>query len=152
MCIKLAYPQKNVKDTTFSFLPFYLLIIFYCKGHINIVPPIVTYNALIHGLCKKGKLAKARKLFYRIPNKKIDLDVVTYIAFLDGHINKWEHKQPIKVLHEMLDKWINLNIITYNVLIAGYCKANKLIAGYCKENKLHKTLGLLHITGAYSQS
>jgi pentatricopeptide repeat protein len=41
----------------------------------NICPNVVTYNVLIDGFCKEGKLEEAMKLFYEMPKK-------TYVPML----------------------------------------------------------------------
>ena len=47
-------------------------------------PNVVTYNVLIDGLYKEGKLDNVKRIFYEMSNRNIYLDVVTYNVLIHG--------------------------------------------------------------------
>lgn len=112
---------------------------------------MVTFNALIYGLCKAGKLEEAQLLFYRMEigrnpslflrlsqgaNRILDtasLQTMVEQLCISGFILK-----AYKTLMQLADSGVAPNIITYNILINGYCKAGNINGAF----KLLKELQL----------
>ncbi|KAG5514543.1 hypothetical protein RHGRI_035819 [Rhododendron griersonianum] len=61
----------------------------------GLVPTVVTYSTIIHGLCKEGKLEKANDLFVEMEEKGCAPNVVTFNTLLSGFC---QNNEPLKVV------------------------------------------------------
>ena len=75
---------------------------------------VFTYNTLIDGLSKEGKLDEARKLFNKM---SVCLNVVTCNAVIDGFCKEGKLDDDINLLHEMTKQNLCADVFTYNMLI-----------------------------------
>lgn len=102
-------------------------------------PSIMTFNALIDGLCKAGELEEARHLFYKMeigknPSLFLRLsqgaDRVMDTASLQTMVERLCESGLIlkayKLLMQLADSGVVPDITTYNVLINGFCKAKNI--------------------------
>ena len=89
------------------------------KGH---EPNVVTYNTLIDGLCKEGKIDKAVDILHDMISKGHEPNVVTYNILINGLCKKGEIDKAVDILHDMISKECEPNVVTYNTLIDGLCK------------------------------
>ncbi|KAF5941199.1 hypothetical protein HYC85_022366 [Camellia sinensis] len=102
-------------------------------------PSVVTFNALIDGLCKDGDLDEAHLLFYKMeigrnPSLFLRLsqgtDRVLDSASLQTMVAKLCDSGLIlkayKLLMQLADSGVLPNITTYNILINGFSKARNI--------------------------
>ncbi|KAG8384656.1 hypothetical protein BUALT_Bualt04G0140700 [Buddleja alternifolia] len=76
---------------------------------------VVTYNSMISGLVKAGKLKDAKKLFDEMPER----DRVSWNAILDGYAKAGE----MKAAFEMFEKMPSRDVVSWSTVISGYAKA-----------------------------
>ncbi|GAA0165402.1 hypothetical protein LIER_20813 [Lithospermum erythrorhizon] len=95
---------------------------FGCEGD------VVTYNTIVDGLCRAGKVGIARNVLRGMSRKGLDLspNVVTYTTLIRGYCGKGLIDEASDVYEEMITRGIMPNEVTYNTLIPGLCEAHKL--------------------------
>ncbi|KAK6934833.1 Pentatricopeptide repeat [Dillenia turbinata] len=135
---------------------------------LGVCPNVVTYNNLIHGLCKRGDVDNAFFYKQKMIQNGVDPSLVTYSVLINGLMKLNRLDQANCVLKEITDKGFVLNEIVYNTLIGGYCKIgdisealkikdemmtagitpnsvtfNSLIQGFCKIDQVEEGEQLL---------
>uniref|UniRef100_A0A2N9F826 Pentacotripeptide-repeat region of PRORP domain-containing protein n=1 Tax=Fagus sylvatica TaxID=28930 RepID=A0A2N9F826_FAGSY len=123
----------------------------------RIEPNVITFNVVVNGLCKVGKLNKAGDVIEDMKSWGVSPNVVTV-----GKMYKAD-----SILKEMVANKVCPNEVTYNILIHGFCKDenlsaakkvfeemqrqglranvityNSLINGLCCDEKLDEAIGL----------
>ncbi|CAI0377193.1 unnamed protein product [Linum tenue] len=90
-------------------------------------PDVVTYNTLMDGLCRVGKVQTAHNVMKGMNKKGRDVkpDVVTYTTLVRGYCMKLEIDEAMAVFEEMVERGLKPNDITFNTLIKGLCEAQK---------------------------
>ncbi|KAA8533940.1 hypothetical protein F0562_031457 [Nyssa sinensis] len=91
-------------------------------------PDVITYNTLVDGLCRAGKVKVAHNVMKGMLKKSSNLNpnVVTYTTLIRGYCAKQDIPASLDVLKEMIDRGLKPNRITYNTLIQGLCEAQNL--------------------------
>ncbi|KNA06711.1 hypothetical protein SOVF_178480 [Spinacia oleracea] len=83
---------------------------------------IFTYQEIIHGLCKCGRVGEGYRVFNELKARGYAPDRVMYTIMIHGLCQlKWIEKAR-GLWVEMKEKGIPPNEYTYNVLIRGYCR------------------------------
>ncbi|XP_063940581.1 pentatricopeptide repeat-containing protein At5g39710-like [Daucus carota subsp. sativus] len=90
-----------------------------------IQPDVVTYNTIIHGICKRGSPSVAVKLFKIMEKKGCKPNTVTYTTIIDCLCKHRLVDQALGLLHPMTRKGISPDVITYSSLIQGLCDINR---------------------------
>ncbi|GAB2279326.1 hypothetical protein Dimus_013969 [Dionaea muscipula] len=88
----------------------------------ELVPTLVTYNALINGLCKKGRLQEAEDLAVEITSRGLNHDVITYNSLIQGYIGLSNVSKSLELYETMKNMGIKPTLRTYHPLISGCCK------------------------------
>ena len=101
----------------------------------GVFPDIVTYNTLLGGWVRSGKLEEARKVFDEMPRLSLAPNSITYSMMIKGYVTKNEVEEALKLYGEMVDKGIRPTEQTYTALLPGLCgearrleEAKKLLA------------------------
>ena len=115
------------------------------------VPSVVTFNALIDGLCKAGELEEAHLLFYKMeigrnPSLFLRLsqganrvlDSASLQTMVEQLCDSGLILKAYKLLMQLADSGVVPDITTYNILINGFCKAENINGAF----KLYKDLQL----------
>ncbi|KAK6233265.1 hypothetical protein SCA6_003338 [Theobroma cacao] len=125
---------------------------------------VISFNIIINGMCKVGKLNKARDAIQDMKAWGFLPDVFTYNALINGYCKKGGIGKMYKadaILKEMIESEVRPNEITFNILIDGFSlnvrtqmekdgrranvvTYNVLIKGFCKKGKLEDANGLLN--------
>lgn len=79
---------------------------------------IVTWNTMISGLAKSGKIEEACKLFDEMPER----DMVSWNTILDGYAKAGDMTKAFKLFEEMPER----NIISWSTIVWGYSKAGEI--------------------------
>ncbi|KAL6203492.1 hypothetical protein ACLB2K_027192 [Fragaria x ananassa] len=87
---------------------------------------MITYNTLVDGFVKAGRMQEAEKLFSRMLSCGQLPDVQTYAILLDGLCSSQQLSRAMELLREMEDNKMELNIVIYTIIIKGMCKARRL--------------------------
>ena len=66
-------------------------------------PNIVTYNIMVHGLCKEGKLEEANDLLSIMEEEGCALDLITYNTVMRGFLLNNETAKVVELLHTMVE-------------------------------------------------
>ncbi|OAY65066.1 Pentatricopeptide repeat-containing protein, chloroplastic [Ananas comosus] len=128
-------------------------------------PDVVTYNTLLDGLCRAGRVATARNLLDGMrarTSPHLSPNVVSYTTVIRGYCAKSLPDEAVALFEEMVAAGLKPNKITYNTLIQGLCEArrmdlvkrmlgddgfkpdtctfNTLIAAHCKMGKISDAL------------
>ncbi|KAL5145821.1 Pentatricopeptide repeat-containing protein [Glycine soja] len=102
----------------------------------NEIIKAVTFNALMHGLCKAGKLEEAHLLLYKMEIGRSPslffwlsqgsdqvLDTVSLQKKVEQMCEAGQLVDAYKLLTQVACSRVMPDIVTYNVLINGFCKA-----------------------------
>lgn len=97
-------------------------------SQIGCQPDVVTYNTLVDGLCRAGKVRIAHNLLKGMLTKGPELNpnVVTYTTLVRGYCEKRLVSEALGVFEEMIRCGLKPTPITYNTLIQGLCEAKEL--------------------------
>ncbi|XP_020262243.1 pentatricopeptide repeat-containing protein At1g09820-like [Asparagus officinalis] len=95
----------------------------------KIAPNSITFNTMINGLCKSGKLTKAEDMIKDMKAWGVSPNVVTYNTLIDGYCKRGKMYRADGLVKEMVGFGILPNSVTFNVLIDGYCKDGNLKGG-----------------------
>lgn len=90
-------------------------------------PDLVTYNTLVDGLCRAGKVRVAHNLVKGMCRKGGDLrpNVVTFTTLIKGLCGKRMVAEALAVWDEIGSMGLKPNTITYNTLVQGLSEANQ---------------------------
>lgn len=61
----------------------------------------VTFNYLMNGFCKEGKINHGDQLFCKMLQMNLTPNVVTYNILLDGHCEKGDVQEALWLWYEM---------------------------------------------------
>ncbi|GJV26599.1 pentatricopeptide repeat-containing protein [Tanacetum coccineum] len=100
------------------------------------IPDTYTYGTLINGLCRLGKISKARKLLKEMEAKGCSPSVVTYTSLIHRLCQLNYLDEAKALLQEMEAKSIIANVYTY--LLFGHC-------GLCKNEHSSEAIELLEV-------
>ncbi|KAM3309382.1 hypothetical protein P3S67_011126 [Capsicum chacoense] len=53
--------------------------------NLNIYPDVCTFNMVIDGLCKEGKVEDAEEVMEHMIKKDVEPDIITFNAIMDGY-------------------------------------------------------------------
>ncbi|ERN10963.1 hypothetical protein AMTR_s00158p00090260 [Amborella trichopoda] len=94
----------------------------------GISPDIVTYNTLINGHCREGKLVEAFRLHSKMSSNGVLPDHISYALVIRGLYLHGNVCRAHQLLHKMLDDSILPDPLLWNLVIDGY--------GRCGETEL----------------
>ncbi|XXG76131.1 hypothetical protein AAC387_Pa08g0552 [Persea americana] len=86
------------------------------------IPSVLTYNALISGMCEYGELQETGRLWDDMIEKGCVPNVFTYNMLVKGFCKAGKAKEGVKILEEMLEKGCAPNKFTYMILVDGLCE------------------------------
>ena len=91
-------------------------------------PDVMTYNALLDGLCRGGKNSEARNLLEEMRLKSVHLHptVISYTIVIRGYCAARCVNEAMELFREMSSLGIEASRITYNTLLQGLCNAERL--------------------------
>nr|AYM00658.1 pentatricopeptide repeat protein [Salvia miltiorrhiza] len=87
------------------------------------IPSVLTYNMLITGMCERGELCEAGRLWDDMVGRGCNPNSFTYNLLIKGFCKKGYAKEGIKIFEEMMDKGCSPNESTYSILIEGLCSS-----------------------------
>ncbi|BAS73617.1 Os01g0672166, partial [Oryza sativa Japonica Group] len=109
-------------------------------------PDACSYNTVIDGLCRRGRLPEARDLFAEMIANGTAPTVVTYTTLIHWLAREACFDDALKLFDEMARRGIMPNVVTYSSLIDGLCKGGRaasaveLLDRMVKERKLPNTI------------
>ncbi|KAI9072341.1 hypothetical protein K1719_045704 [Acacia pycnantha] len=92
----------------------------------GVEPDLVTYNTLIFGLSKAGRVKEAKKFLGIMADVGHFPDEVTYTSLMNGMCREGNALGALALLEEMEAKGCSPNSCTYNTLLHGLCKSRML--------------------------
>jgi pentatricopeptide repeat protein len=72
---------------------------------------VVTYNSLIGGFCRVGRLKNALELLHEMQVCGQHSNLQTYAILLDGLCKNLHFQEAMTLFHEMEDKKLHLDIV-----------------------------------------
>ncbi|KAJ3702326.1 hypothetical protein LUZ61_006031 [Rhynchospora tenuis] len=97
-----------------------------------------SYNIIIDGLCKNGKLREAKELFDEMPKRGIEATVVSFTTVIHWFLKSGDAASAMEMFSEMCKREISPNNVTYSSLIDGLCKEGQSIMAYDLLNRMIK--------------
>ncbi|KAL0330661.1 UNVERIFIED_CONTAM: Pentatricopeptide repeat-containing protein, chloroplastic [Sesamum angustifolium] len=91
----------------------------------NCEPNVLTYNALINGLCLNGDVDEARRMMSRMRLSGLRDNIATHTSLLKGYCIAGRSDEAIKHFKEMLNLGMNLDGKSYAVIVNEYCKLGR---------------------------
>nr|KJB20076.1 hypothetical protein B456_003G131800 [Gossypium raimondii]KJB20077.1 hypothetical protein B456_003G131800 [Gossypium raimondii] len=88
-------------------------------------PDVYTYGVLIHGLCIKGNMKDAWKLFTSMDEMQLKPNDVIYNTMVHGYCKQGSSYRALRLLQEMKEKRLVPNVASYNSTIGVLCKDGK---------------------------
>ncbi|KAK3433712.1 hypothetical protein EUGRSUZ_D01013 [Eucalyptus grandis] len=85
-------------------------------------PNLVTYTALVHALCKSGRVDEVGKLFRVMEEEGLAFDVVFFTCWVLGYLKQGFVTEAFRKNNEMLEKGISADVISYTVLMEGFSR------------------------------
>ncbi|TVU36780.1 hypothetical protein EJB05_18727, partial [Eragrostis curvula] len=102
---------------------------------------VAACTALVHGCCKSGDLAEARRVFDLMPRLGVIPNEVTYTALIHGYFVQGQREMALALFAEMRSGGVEPNLYTYNCLI-GECYG-LTIRLLCNEGKCQEAEALI---------
>ncbi|KAK6122852.1 hypothetical protein DH2020_043378 [Rehmannia glutinosa] len=99
----------------------------------NNEPNVITYGALVDGLCKVhrvGKLDEAQEIFAKMSECGYIPNVYTYSSLIDRLFKDKRLDLALKVLAKMLEYSCPPNVVIYTEMVDGLCKVGKTSEAY----------------------
>ncbi|CAD6220799.1 unnamed protein product [Miscanthus lutarioriparius] len=93
---------------------------------LGLMPDIVTYNTVIDGLCKIGRLDDAMSQFSQMIHDGLSADIITFRILIHGFsmYGKWEKAEEL--FYEMMDRGIPPDVNVFNAMIDKLFKEGKV--------------------------
>ncbi|KAJ0485963.1 putative tetratricopeptide-like helical domain superfamily [Helianthus annuus] len=88
---------------------------------------LITFNTLINGLCKSGRITEARYLIDEMTRVGLKADKVTYTSLLDGCCKEGNLDMALGVKEKMVNEGVELDNVTFTALISGLCREGLVI-------------------------
>ncbi|PHT63001.1 hypothetical protein T459_33142 [Capsicum annuum] len=110
------------------------LILFRRLKRHEFIPQVVTYNILIHGLCKLGREKIARELLNELVESGHIPNAITYTTMVKYCFRYKQFEEVFKIIAEMRNK-----IYTYDILIDGLCRTGNLEEEQQQLNRIIET-------------
>lgn len=98
--------------------------------HRGLAPDIVSYNSLINGLCKMGRIQEAVNLFEKLQVEGIQPDAITYNTLICWHCRDGMFDDACLLLHQGVKNDIVPNDVTWYILVSNFFKR------IARENKI----------------
>ncbi|XP_071698532.1 uncharacterized protein [Rutidosis leptorrhynchoides] len=105
--------------------------------NINGKENMVTFNIIIHHLCKKGRLTEARSLLTRLTDENSKKDLVASTTLMDSYLKNGDASLGLTLWGEICSK--HVDVVAYNVVIHGSSLSGDLIVAYKYVTKMFKT-------------
>ena len=86
-------------------------------------------NIMIKGLCKKGELESAFKVFDEFPKMGLKRNERTFATIMNGLCEKGMVDEGFGLLERMKEEGIVVDVVVYNVLIHGLVKNGRVDEG-----------------------
>lgn len=85
-------------------------------------PNLITYTALVHALCKLGRVDEVGNLFRAMEEEGLAFDVVFFSCWVLGYLKQGFVTEAFRKNSEMLEKGIGADVISYTVLMEGFSR------------------------------
>ncbi|KAL2349446.1 hypothetical protein Fmac_003446 [Flemingia macrophylla] len=89
-------------------------------------PNIITYGALVDGLCKANRVKEARELLDTMPSHGCEPNQIVYDALIDGFCKTGKLEDAQEVFVKMTGRGYSPNLYTYSSLINSLFKEKRL--------------------------
>ncbi|PKA58269.1 Pentatricopeptide repeat-containing protein [Apostasia shenzhenica] len=96
----------------------------------EIPPNASSFNILIHGLCKAGKLEEAWQTMEEMKEYGFKPCVITYTSLIEAHCFGRDFQMVESILREMQTEKCVPNVITYTIIMHSLGKANETQAAF----------------------
>lgn len=98
---------------------------------------IVTFNILVHALCKNGLLDEARVLLMKLTDENSQKDLIASTTLMDSYFKNGDASLALTLWGEICVKQVD--VVAYNVIIHGSCLSWDVIVAYKYVNEMFKT-------------
>ncbi|KAJ4703908.1 Pentatricopeptide repeat [Melia azedarach] len=83
----------------------------------NVLPNSVTYNCIINGFCKIGRVAVAEEILNDMIKAGVDCNVRTYATLIDGYARGGSSEESLRLCDDMVERGLVPNTVVYNSII-----------------------------------
>ncbi|XP_027330002.1 pentatricopeptide repeat-containing protein At2g06000-like isoform X2 [Abrus precatorius] len=100
-------------------------------------PDIVTYNTLLHGLCRIDEIDRAHDLLKVVCLKcEFAPNVVSYTTVISGYCRLYKMKEASSLFDEMVRSGTKPNAFTFSALVDGFVKAGDMASALGMHKKM----------------
>ncbi|KAE9454967.1 hypothetical protein C3L33_13131, partial [Rhododendron williamsianum] len=89
-------------------------------------PDIVTFNTLINGSCRNGKVQEAKQLLEQATRKGLMPTKLTYTPIVQGYSKFGMMNDAVSCINRMMQRCISPDEYTYSIMVDGYVKQHDL--------------------------
>nr|GFA19760.1 hypothetical protein [Tanacetum cinerariifolium] len=85
----------------------------------EVYPDVGSYNVMISGLCKCGKVKESLEVWERMKRNDREMDLFTYSSVINVFCESGNVEGGMMVFNEMIGKRVCPDVAVYNVLLNG---------------------------------
>ncbi|KAL0318231.1 UNVERIFIED_CONTAM: hypothetical protein Scaly_2852700 [Sesamum calycinum] len=88
----------------------------------QVIPNLVTYNTLLHGLCMNKQIAEAFSFLHIMEEKGVNRDITTYNILIHGLCKDGKVEIARDVFNSLPCKGLQPDVQLYNIIIGSLCQ------------------------------
>ncbi|XP_020574503.1 pentatricopeptide repeat-containing protein At5g16640, mitochondrial-like [Phalaenopsis equestris] len=92
----------------------------------SLVPSASTWQSLLLGLCRRGRLSEAKELLYEIVGRGFNVGISAFTIYIDGCFRFGKVSEAIDCLNHMESNGISLDVVGFSAYINGLCRAERM--------------------------
>ncbi|XP_020674371.1 pentatricopeptide repeat-containing protein At1g63400 [Dendrobium catenatum] len=88
----------------------------------GLVPSASTWQSLLLGFCRGGRISEAKELLYEIVERRLNVGISAFTIFIDGCFRFGRVSEALDCLNYMERKGILLDVVGFSAYINGLCR------------------------------
>ncbi|KAL0377018.1 UNVERIFIED_CONTAM: hypothetical protein Scaly_0819400 [Sesamum calycinum] len=105
----------------------------------QVIPNLVTYNTLLHGLCMNKQIAEAFSFLHIMEEKGVNRDITTYNILIHGLCKDGKVEIARDVFNSLPCKGLQPDVQLYNIIIGSLCQEGHVEEAKCLLVEMEKS-------------